>query len=120
MSARDIGTLGENIALAKYLELGYRLRGRNFRVRQGEVDLILEKDGVLVFCEVKTRGPRAPDTPAAWVDSRKQRNIVQATQAWLLKNGYNEPLMRFDVAEVFLRPGAGGARVNIMESAFDA
>lgn len=122
MSTQKTGALGEDLALAEYQRRGYRLLGRNFLIRQGEVDLILTKDALLVFCEVKARGPGALDTPAAWVDGRKQRRIIMAAQVWLKQHGYNEPFMRFDVAEVLLGPGgrSEGAVVNIIENAFGA
>ena len=52
---REIGNLGENIA-AKYLESsGYHILDRNFRARQGELDIIAVDNDELVFVEVKTR-----------------------------------------------------------------
>ena len=54
----DIGRKGEALAAKYYMRRGYLLLNHNYRTRMGELDLVLYKDGQLVFAEVKTRaGP---------------------------------------------------------------
>ena len=69
----DIGRKGEALAAKYYMRRGYLLLNHNYRTRMGELDLVLYKDGQLVFAEVKTRAGRMLDAPAAAVDARKQR-----------------------------------------------
>lgn len=52
---KKIGNLGEKLALEFLEKKQYRLREKNFRIPGGEIDLVMEKDGILVFVEVKTR-----------------------------------------------------------------
>ena len=66
----------------------------------GELDLVLYKDGQLVFAEVKTRTGRMLDAPAAAVDARKQRRLILAAQYYLQHSPYADASIRFDVVEV--------------------
>ncbi|MDL2294783.1 YraN family protein [Ruminococcaceae bacterium OttesenSCG-928-D13] len=115
--AQATGQRGEAAAAEYYLRQGYRLVEQGFRTRFGEIDLILAKGEMIVFCEVKTRGPHSLDRPAASVDSRKQHKLVLAAQGWLAQHKLGDPMMRFDVAEVF--PGVDGNHtINLIENAF--
>lgn len=111
------GSAGEQLALEHYQRAGYTLLERNHRSRLGELDLILEKDGLVVFCEVKTRGTGAIDSPGASVNAQKQRRLILAAGQYLQRRGAPEPFTRFDVAEVILEEN-GAETVNIIENAF--
>lgn len=94
------GRLGEDEALSFFLQKGYNLIQRNFRTRGGEVDLILEKDTLLLFVEVKARSRSYLGAGLEAVTGKKQRRIIKAAGEYLLlTNQFNRPL-RFDVAEV--------------------
>ena len=54
-SRRDLGDFGERLAAAHLEAKGYRIRERNFRTREGEIDIIAERGGTLVFVEVRNR-----------------------------------------------------------------
>jgi putative endonuclease len=89
---------------------------RNWRCRLGELDLILEREGVLVFCEVKARasstaGPYESVTPS------KRRKVRSLAEAFLLATGADPPGCRFDVVSVTLDAG-GRPRVHVFEDAF--
>ena len=81
----DIGRKGEALAAKYYMRRGYLLLNHNYRTRMGELDLVLYKDGQLVFAEVKTRAGRMLDAPAAAVDARKQRRLILAAQYYLMQ-----------------------------------
>ena len=75
-----IGNLGENKA-ARYLVLhGYKIIDRNFRCRYGEIDIICEKHGALIFVEVKKRANDLFGGGAAAVDERKRERIIKTAQ----------------------------------------
>ena len=61
----DTGHIGEAIAAKYYQQRGWLLLNHNYRTRMGEIDLILYKDDILVFAEVKTRTGAMLDRPAA-------------------------------------------------------
>ena len=120
MNRAEIGRRGEAVAARYYQKQGCTLLVHNYRVKMGEIDLILrEPDGTLVFCEVKTRAKDSLDTPAAAVNAAKQRRII-ASAAWYLQSTHqsDEPV-RFDVAEV-VPLDSGRWMVHIIKGAFTA
>jgi putative endonuclease len=94
------GMLGEETALAYLLEKGYQLKERNFRAPGGEVDLILEVDGMVVFVEVKYRGHGRVGAGLESVTPTKQRRVIKAAGAYLQKTDQFGRLLRFDAVEV--------------------
>jgi len=100
-----LGRAGEDLA-ARHLEArGYRILERGFRIRDGEIDLVADDGGTVVFVEVKTRSGTACGRPAEAVDGRKQRRLLRAARVWLHRHGATERPCRFDVIEILSRPG---------------
>ena len=76
-----LGHKGEDIA-ADYLERhGYSILDRNWRCGHKELDLVVTKDNVVVFVEVKTRTSTDYGDPQDFVDIRKMRRIVTSSAA---------------------------------------
>ncbi|MEO5696444.1 MAG: YraN family protein [Burkholderiaceae bacterium] len=118
-TTKEAGDAGEARALAHLLSQGMTLVQRNYRVargpraRGGEIDLILrERDGTLVFVEVRSRGGSLHGGAAASVDTAKQRSLVFAAQHFL-RGLATLPPCRFDVVAI------DGARVEWLRAAFD-
>ena len=116
MSRARVWRAGERAAESRYRAGGYRVVARNWRCRLGELDLILEREGILVFCEVKARasataGPYESVTPA------KRRKVRSLAQAFLLTTGADPPGCRFDVVSVIL-DADGSPLVHVFEDAF--
>lgn len=112
------GKQGEAAAARYYLDRGCRLLAHNYRTRMGELDLVLEDGGMLVFCEVKTRSPGGRGTPAEAVDAAKRRRLTQAAARYLQQTGSGDRAVRFDVAEVIRLEN--GWQVHCIRSAFMA
>jgi putative endonuclease len=119
-STKAAGDAGEARALAHLLGQGLSLVRRNYRVargphaRGGEVDLILrERDGTLVFVEVRARRGTAHGGAAASVSASKQRSLVLAAQHFLRTQPVLPPC-RFDVIAI------DGERIEWLRAAFDA
>ncbi len=90
--------------VAEYLkEQGYEVKERNYRCREGEVDIIACKDEILCFVEVKSLSRRwLPQELGRMVDGQK-RHRIQLTAIDYLNKVYREcrcVVMRFDVASV--------------------
>jgi putative endonuclease len=113
-----LGAAGEDAAVRRYAERGYRLVARNWRCPAGELDLVLARAGVLVFCEVKTRSSAALGGGFEAVTSRKQRKLKQLAETYLVANRVHESAIRFDVASVSRGAGDRIADVEIFEDAF--
>ncbi|MCC6869667.1 MAG: YraN family protein [Burkholderiales bacterium] len=89
------GAQAEALA-AQFLERrGLTIVTRNFRIRQGEIDLVARDGDTLVFVEVRLRGRRDFGGAAASVTARKQQRIVTAALAYLARLPH-EPACRFD------------------------
>jgi len=114
---QQLGRAGEQRAADFLRRAGYRILASNYRTRRGELDLVAEEGGELVFVEVKTRTSLAFGSPAEAVDSRKQRRIGRAAQEYLLREGASERAVRFDVVAISL--AAGRPEIEIIKNAFE-
>ncbi len=101
LNKRKIGGRFEQEA-CRYLQAkGYRLREANFRIRSGEIDLIMEDGDTLVFVEVKYRSAGTYGRGEEHVDRRKQRTIINVAEYYLLREGlYDRCECRFDVVSI--------------------
>lgn len=120
VTTRKLGEDGEARAWAHLQRHGLSLVQRNYRVaagpraRGGEVDLIVrDRDGTLVFVEVRSRGGMSHGGAAASVSPAKQRSLVLAAQHYLRRFA-SPPPCRFDVVAL------DGDRIEWLRAAFDA
>lgn len=116
---KERGNWGEDRA-ARYLRLhGYRIIERNFRCRQGEIDIIAGRGGIVAFVEVKQRKNADFGQAREFVTFSKQRRVIAAAELWLLKTRC-ELQPRFDVIEVYAPEGTETLRpvINHIENAF--
>jgi putative endonuclease len=112
----SIGPRGEDAAADAYRRRGYRVVARNWRCRLGELDLVLDRRGVLVFCEVKSRRASVFGAGYEAVTARKQAKVRALAQAFLQASGERPRAIRFDVASVQVR--SGRSTVEVFEDAF--
>ena len=92
------GKEGEKKAENYLKEQGYVIVCRNWRARRGEIDLIAEKDGTLVFAEVKTLPASTLETVEHVLGGIKQKKIIETAKRFLLENRqYSNSYIRFDV-----------------------
>lgn len=85
-----------------------RILERRFRVRLGEIDLVAEQDGRIVFVEVKTRAGPGFGSPAAAITKGKRERMARVALFYLQRRSWLGRPCRFDVVEVLER--ADGAR----------
>lgn len=113
-NTRAVGTDYEKQA-AEYLETrGYHILEKNFRCRMGEIDLIAEEDGYLVFIEVKYRAGTQMGEPQEAVNFRKQQKISRAASYYCLRYKISpQKPCRFDVIACM------GGEWTIIQNAFD-
>ena len=119
MSTKQDGDWGEALA-AEYLEArGCRIVEREWRCRFGEVDLIAEQEGTLLFVEVKLRTNLRYGMPRESVTAKKQEKLRSAALLYLSMHGLDASA-RFDVAEVYTdaRHSARSTRIEYIENAF--
>ena len=110
-----LGHKGEDIA-ADYLERhGYSILDRNWRCGHKELDLVVTKDNVVVFVEVKTRTSTDYGDPQDFVDIRKMRRIVNSADAYLRFRCIDMDA-RFDIISIVV--DGGDFKVEHIEQAF--
>ena len=100
-----LGTLGEHKACNYLLQNNYKIIERNFRCKQGEIDIIAKdlSKNELVFIEVKTRANFQYGRPSQSVTPIKKRHILGASKYYILKNQIKDTFIRFDVIEIFVK-----------------
>ncbi|MCX6740639.1 MAG: YraN family protein [Candidatus Parcubacteria bacterium] len=97
-----IGSFGQDLAKNYLLKRGYRIYGENFRILEGELDLIAAKDGQLIFIEVKTRLSNKYGLPEEAVDKKKLAKMQEAAFKYMTKQGFNSDNYRYDLVAVLI------------------
>jgi putative endonuclease len=98
--ALTIGQDAENVVANYLIGQGYKLLAKNVRYGFGELDLVLLDKDILFFCEVKYRKNLSYGEPWEAVDSKKQKKITMAANAYLTSNYKIIPWCRFDVVSL--------------------
>ena len=115
---RLLGDEGEAQAEAYLRRQGFRILGRNVRSPLGELDLIADQAGTLVFVEVKRRRSGAYGGAIEAVDARKRAKLIQLASHYLAQHRLHDRACRFDV--VLIQDDAGtGTAVQHIANAFD-
>lgn len=120
MDRQTKGRLGEDAAAEELIRRGHRIVERNYRKPCGEIDIISEINGFIVFTEVKTRKLNSMVSGLEAVDWRKRSRIVRTADRYLNEHDIRlQP--RYDIAEVTISRGesAGILRIDVYEDAFD-
>lgn len=96
------GKTGENMAADYLLKRGFTVAERNFRHKRGEIDLIVQKDRLLIFVEVKTRTGE-PDFgyPEEAVNAKKARQVINCANNYIFRKNWQGDI-RFDIIAIEL------------------
>lgn len=99
---KQIGNMGEDIAVDYLKKSGYIILDRNFKCKIGEIDIIGKDNNYIVFIEVKTRYGNKYGIPSESVTYLKQRKIYKTAEVYILKNKLHKSNFRFDVIGITL------------------
>ena len=102
INKKKLGNIGEDISFNYLEKLNYKVLKRNFRCRQGEIDIIAKEGEEYVFVEVKTRSQFCFGRPREAVNQVKQKHMYKAARYYLYKNGLEGVFLRFDVIEIYI------------------
>lgn len=118
LEKRQRGQQGEAAAAVFLQERGYHLRERNFRCGLGEIDMVAEEGGEIVFVEVRTRSSNLMGIPQESVDWRKQNRLRRLAAYYLKQRGLLGQPCRFDVVAVWLDKRGEVAEIELIRGAF--
>lgn len=89
MKHNEDGNRAEDVVSEYLVERGYKIRDRNWKTPQCEVDIIAEKDGCIYFVEVKYRSNPAQGSGFEYITTAKQRQMSFAANYWVAQNRWN-------------------------------
>jgi putative endonuclease len=121
---RRVGQLGERLAAQRLERSGYRVLERNYRTREGEIDIVARRGQTLVFCEVKTIVVRETANGPAFaleaVRTAKRTRIRRLARSWMSERGSAAGFrsVRFDAIGVTLSPRGRVLSLEHVEAAF--
>ncbi len=115
-NVKDRGKIGEQLAVDHLVSKGLEIIDRNWRIREGEVDIIARDGETIAFIEVKTAFSDKLGDPVGWVNPAKRRQIGKIANVWIDKHDPDCRAYRFDV--VALRKVPGGFDIRHIEDAF--
>jgi putative endonuclease len=117
---RVLGQLGEDLAVDYLKKHGYTIRERNYRVaRRGEIDIVAEEAGCLVYVEVRTRRGRGYGTPEESITVAKKLRLVELAMSY--RQSHKGAAMpadeRIDVVAVEMMPAGRLFRIDVIRNA---
>ncbi len=115
----EVGRRGEDIAAERLANRGYRLIERNFRTREGEVDLIGWDGPVLAFIEVKARRGRAYGLPEEAITPTKSERLIAV--AWAYMQAMDQAPEDWRIDAVLIEFGVGNSvrRFEVIKGAVE-
>lgn len=99
---KQLGKLGESIALSFFLKKKFKLLKKNFHCRWGEIDLIFKKGNKIHFIEVKTRVTDKKGKPYEAINYHKIKALKHAINYFILKNNLTNFKLSLDVVSIEL------------------
>jgi putative endonuclease len=114
---RTLGTLGENLAVGHLLERGYVVLERNYRCRDGEVDIVARDGDRLAFVEVRARRTQTYGTPEESVTLRKQERLACVARNYLQEKGFADVDWGIDVVALEFTSGGVLKRMELIRNA---
>ena len=115
---QELGIRGENVAVDELERRGYAILARRYRTECGEIDIVADDEGTLVFVEVKAREDAEFGTAAEAVTPWKQRRLVRMARDYLMRERIVERPCRFDVVAIMF--GTPAPSIEVFQNAFDA
>ena len=129
MNTKEVGALGEKIAINYLKKRGYKILDKNYSPKfvsgplRGEVDIIAKKDDVINFIEVKTlikngREQFSAISPEERVDYWKQRKILKMAESWMMEKKIPlESPWQIDIVSIRIDPDLKKAKIQHLKNA---
>lgn len=118
---KNLGESGERVAALFLEQRGYKILGRNFRTRGGELDLIAQDADGLAFVEVRTRRGEALGAPEESLTAPKRRKLLAMAQQFLgTYPQYADCAWRIDFVGIQLDRAGRIERINVIKGAVES
>lgn len=98
---KNFGKLAENYVLNFFLQKNFTLISKNYRYKKFEIDIILKKNDLILFIEVKARKNNKYGNPEEFLSESQKNRIHLAAENFLFETKW-EKNIRFDIASIFL------------------
>ncbi|MGH2349059.1 MAG: YraN family protein [bacterium] len=118
MDRRTLGSAGEDAAHRLLRRHGYRIIEQNFRCPIGEIDLIAEEAGAVVFIEVKARAAHEFGAPFEAISPPKQRRLARLATWYLARRRWLDRPCRFDAVAVMVDLDGRVESIELLRDAF--
>jgi putative endonuclease len=117
MKRRELGNTGEKLARDFLKKKGYKLREANYRCREGEIDIVAEKKGCLIFVEVRTKTGTGFGSPEESVTFAKKEKIIASALTYMSEHQNLPEFWRIDFVAVELNRNGKATRIELIENA---
>ena len=119
ISRQRLGALGERLAARHLANNDYSILQTNYRSKSGEIDIVAEKDGMLVFVEVRTRTGTGAGSPEESITESKRDHLIDAAQEYLQAHNAENRDWRIDLVAVQFDSSRKLQRIHIVENAIE-
>jgi len=116
---RRLGDRGEKLAQAFLRSKGYTIIETNYRTREGEIDIVAQKNDYLSFVEVRTRRGSQFGTPEESLTQAKQERLEALAQTYLQSHENLPPQWRIDIIAIELDNKGNISRIELIENAVE-
>ena len=113
----DVGAWGEAIAARYLAEHGFVIRERNWRAGHGELDIVAERAGEIVFVEVRARRSNEYGTPEETLGAHKRAKLIETAQAYLQAHDLYDAQWQIDVIAIDMDQHNAVTRLDHIECA---
>ena len=117
MKQKEVGATGEKLARGFLKKKGYRIRETNFRCREGEIDIVAERKGYLVFVEVRTKTGSSFGSPEESVTFAKKEKLIATALSYLDSHKDLPDNWRIDFVGIELDEKGKATRIELIENA---
>ena len=114
---QELGKIGEDLAVSELERRGYAITARRYRTPCGEIDIVADDRGTLVFVEVKARADAEFGSAAEAVTPWKQRRLARMARDYLTRERIVDRPCRFDVVAIMF--DTPEPTIDVFQNAFD-
>ncbi|MFK5878215.1 MAG: YraN family protein [Flavobacteriaceae bacterium] len=111
----ELGNLGEELAIDFLVKKGYKIKAKNWRYLKAEVDIIVQKENIIIAVEVKTRSTEYFGDPQDFITKKKIKLLVMAMNEYVLSKDLDVEV-RFDIIAII--KNKQGTKIEHLEDAF--